>query len=215
MLCNRDPRVGWKYLLYSTAIAAAFIVIGYTLLDIRIAAFISKIAGSDFLQSETVSNMPDILFVLVWFVTVAGWSGYFYTARKSVEGINPDFFKLIGSSVPLVYILKAILKQLVGRTNTRTWLVNPDLYGLHWFHGGGEFSSFPSGHMAVFTALLLGVSRYFPRLRRPCLGFLIVLAMALIATEYHYFSDVVAGAYLGLLVDFLICRAYFAEQKIK
>lgn len=56
------------------------------------------------------------------------------------------------------------------------------------------------------TALMLGVSRYFPRLRLVCAGLLFILALALIMTQYHFFSDIVAGVYLGLIVDLLTYR---------
>jgi membrane-associated phospholipid phosphatase len=55
--------------------------------------------------------------------------------------------------------------------------------------------------MAVFTALMVAISRYFPQYRSVCYGFLFLTGMALIVTEYHFFGDVVAGVYLGLVVD--------------
>ena len=112
-------------------------------------------------------------------------------------------------------VIKDPLKELFGRTNTRIWLLHPDQLGFHWFHGGGDFASFPSGHMAVFTALLPGIGRYFPRLSPVCAGLLFVLALALIVTQYHFFSDVMAGAYLGVIVDLLTWRglAYFRDSK--
>jgi membrane-associated phospholipid phosphatase len=68
--------------------------------------------------------------------------------------------------------------------------------------------------MAVFTVLMLGIGRYFPRLCPVCAGLLFVLALALIVTQYHFFSDIVAGAYLGVIVDLLTWRglAYFRDS---
>jgi membrane-associated phospholipid phosphatase len=138
-----------------------------------------------------------------------------YLARKWPKSRILNFLELIGLSVPFTYVLKDLLKDLFGRTNTRIWLLHPDLLGFHWFQGGGDFASFPSGHMAVFTALMLGIGRCFPRLRPVCAGSLLVLAVALIATQYHFFSDLVAGAYLGVIVDLITWRglAYFHDSK--
>ena len=195
-----------KGFFQSTAFTALLLVIGYFWLDIRLAELARTIVGPAFLHSGTVSGMPDILFSLVCFVTVVGWGGYFYTVRRPSRAISPYFFRLIGSTVPLAYLLKTVAKYLVGRPNTRWWLLDPTQYSLHWFHGGGGFSGFPSGHMAVFTALMLGVSRFFPRLRNVCHGLLIILALALMLTGYHFFSDIIAGAYLGWVIDTLIVR---------
>ena len=91
--------------------------------------------------------------------------------------------------------------------------LNPDLYGLHWFHGGGDYSGFPSGHMAVFTCLALGLRRFYPRYRYAYLAFLFSLAAALIATEYHFLGDVIGGAYLGWIVDEFTHRGILALRQ--
>lgn len=197
------------------ALAALLVLFGVFFLDVRIARFVLGAVGSHVLLSDHVSNMPDILFDMVCVVTVLGWAGHLYLARRPGQGRKPDFFELLGSTLPIAFVLKYVLKLITGRANSRVWLVSPDLYGFHWFQGGGDFDGFPSGHMAVFTALMLGIARYFPRLRFACLGFLALLAMALIATGYHYFSDVVGGALLGLLVDQLTCRGLLSFHRPK
>lgn len=193
----------WKTVLGGSLVAAALIIFGYFYLDIRLAEFVCRKAGPRFIFSQTVSNMPDILLLLVCTISVLSWSGRFYLTLKSEKGLIPDFLELIGWAVPLAFVLKYPLKGLFGKTDTRVWLLQHDLFGFHWFHGGGAFSGFPSGHMAVFTALMLAVCRYFPRLRPACAGLLLVLALALIVTQYHFFSDIVAGVYVGFLVDSL------------
>ena len=56
--------------------------------------------------------------------------------------------------------------------------------------------------MAVFTALVIALCRFYPRYRPAFIGFLSVLALALIATDYHFLSDIIGGAYLGWMVHF-------------
>jgi len=205
----------WETILCSFVVCAALTICGLLYLDIRLAEFVSENVGFGFLLSESVSNLPDLLFLLVCIVAVVSWTGRLWLAGKNPGGWILNFLELIGLAVPFTYVIKDPLKELFGRTNTRLWLLHPDQLGFHWFHGGGDFASFPSGHMAVFTALLLGIGRYFPRLRPVCAGLLFVLALALIVTQYHFFSDVVAGAYLGVIVDLLTWRglAYFRDSK--
>ncbi len=193
----------WKKLLGSFIIFAVLIVSGCLYLDIRLAEFVTELVGFGRLTSARVSDLPDLLLLMVCVVTVVSWTGRLVLSRKSVESFNLEFLEYIGCAVPLAFILKQVLKELFGRTNTRFWLLHPDQFGFHWFHGGGDFSAFPSGHMAVFAVLLMGVSRYFPRLTPVCSAFLFALALALVITQYHFFSDIVAGLYLGLIVDSL------------
>jgi len=196
----------WKNVVGGFVVYPALIIFGCLYFDTRLAEFVSEKVGLGFLLSEEVSNMPDLLFVLVCAITAVSWIGRLYLSQKSTMKWDPSFLEFIGCAIPLAFLLKTILKGLFGRTTARLWLLHPDQFGFHWFHGGGEFSAFPSGHMAVFTALMLGIGRYFPRLRPVCAGLLFVLALALIVTQYHFFSDIVAGFYLGLLVDLLTCR---------
>ena len=203
-----------KNILSCSLISAALILFGYFYLDSRLAEFVSEKVGTGFLLSERISNLPDLLLMLVIVITAGSWTGRLYLAAKHVNGPISNFLEHIGLAVPAAFISKHFLKQLFGRMNTRMWILHPDRFGFHWFQGGGDFSSFPSGHMAVFTALMLGIGRYSPRLRPACAAVLFVLAAALIVTEYHFFSDIVAGVYLGLVIDFMTRQglAYFSEQ---
>ncbi|MGA2025692.1 MAG: phosphatase PAP2 family protein [Syntrophobacteraceae bacterium] len=196
----------WKNIFGGFVAFAALIISGCLYLDIRLAEFVSEKVGFGFLFSEHISNLPDLLFLMVCIITFASWTGRLWQAGKHAKGRMVNFQEHIGLTVPLAYVLKDLLKELFGRTNTRIWLLHPDRLGFHWFHGGGDFASFPSGHMAVFTVLMLGIGRYFPRLRPVCAGLLFVLALALLLTQYHFFSDIAAGACLGVIVDLLTWR---------
>ena len=193
--------MGWKRIFGHFLACTALIVLGYLYLDIRLAVFVCDKLGEGFLRTSAISDLPDLLFFLVCAVCIVSWSGRLWLPRKYVGGWILNFMDLIGCSVPLAFILKHFLKQMFGQIETRIWLLHPEQFGFHWFQGGGDYAGFPSGHMAVFTALMLGISRYFPRLRPVCAGLLFSLALALVVTEYHFFSDIVAGFYLGVVVD--------------
>lgn len=189
------------YNIFTSCLVLCLVLFGFHFLDTWLASLIAEMMGFDFLLSKHVSEMPDLLLVMVCTVTVFGWGCHLFLMRTKPSLTRPNFFLLIGCSVPWAFALKGIFKFVFGRTNTRVWLMSPQLYGPHWFQGGGDFSGFPSGHMAVFTTLMAAVSRYYPQYRFLCYGFLLLSGIALIVTEYHFFSDVVAGIYLGLIVD--------------
>lgn len=166
--------------------------------------------SSDLLQIST-SDIPDVLFLLVCFGSGLLWGNYLILRNKGIINEQTRFFQLAGSAVPLAYFLKWIFKYVFGRINTRAWLANQVSADFHWFHGGGEYSSFPSGHMTVFSAFFAAIWFFYPRYRSISIGLGLVLAVALVATDYHFLSDVIAGAYLGLIATCL-SRICFEEK---
>lgn len=154
--------------------------------------------SSDFLQRSS-ADIPDLLFLLVCSSSCILLGTCFVLRRRGVSNETTRFSLLAGSAIPLAYVLKWILKPVFGRTNTRVWLADRMEDGFHWFQGGGDCSGFPSGHMAVFAAFFTAVWMFYPRHRRVCTGLTLLLATALLATGYHFLSDVIAGAYLGLI----------------
>ncbi len=183
-------------------VVVLLLICSYYLLDARIALFISKVWRSHVRLAIFSSNIPDFLFLLVCLITVIAGTGYFYLAHKGIYNTHTRFFQLVALTIPIAFALKCILKYLVGRINTRFWLLHPSFKEFQWFHGVGNYTSFPSGHMAVFMALIIALWRFYPRYRSLYVGFLSVLALALIVTDYHFISDVLAGVYLGFIVNY-------------
>jgi len=101
-------------------------------------------------------------------------------------------------------VLKDQLKYVFGRTfpesgetGSPSW-IGTGAYGFHPFHGGAAWASFPSGHTAAVTAAA-GVLWQRVRALRWVWGSAVVLvALALFGTDYHFVGDIVAGAYLGV-----------------
>ncbi len=176
----------------------------YYFIDKNIALFIAKIWTSSARLAIFSANIPDFLFPLVCLITAFAWTAYFYLARKGMHNKHTYFFLLVANTIPLTYFLKAALKYLFGRINARFWLRHPHFTEFHWFHGIGNYAGFPSGHMAVFTALALALWKFYPAHRSMYLGFLGTLALALTVTNYHFISDIIAGAYLGFIIHHLI-----------
>jgi membrane-associated phospholipid phosphatase len=169
-------------------------------LDKEIALFVKATWLSTKRLSFSSTNIPDLLSPLVCAVTAISWGAYFTLAHKRVHNTQTQFFLLVACAVPIAFILKSILKYVFGRINARFWVVHPGFKDFHWFNGTGCYTGFPSGHMAVFTVLALALWRFYPRYRFAYAGFLWLLALALIITDYHFLSDVIAGIFLGLAV---------------
>jgi membrane-associated phospholipid phosphatase len=98
------------------------------------------------------------------------------------------------------------LGDLCGRYWPETWfndnpsLIGSGTYGFHPFQAGDDIGSFPSGHAA---RILSFVSVWW--IAMPASRTLLALAslpmlVSLVAMDYHFVSDVIAGSVLGGIV---------------
>jgi membrane-associated phospholipid phosphatase len=181
-------------------LTATLVVLSYVFLDARIALGFDRLLRSDPLLSRYTSRIPDLLLPVVLVLSGTMWGMYLRQVRRGSRDGKTRFFLLSGTALPASYVAKSMLKHLFGRMNTRAWMENGGDISFHWFRGGGEYSGFPSGHMAVFTTLAVACWLFFPKYRATCLAAIAGLGIALIATDYHFLSDVIAGGYLGLVV---------------
>jgi len=176
------------------------VLFSYHFVDRQTALYVKNLwkPGSRF--SLFSISIPDILFPVVCVITVVAWTAYAVLTREGRHSRHALYFRLVAVTVPASFLLKSLLKAIVGRINTRYWLSHPGLDELHWLRGRGHYSGFPSGHMAVFTALAFATVRFYPRTRIACWALLAALAAALVLTDYHFVGDVIAGAYLGYAI---------------
>ena len=189
-------------------------VFSYFFLDHPIALGFQRLLTSYARPKAFSINLPDLLLPIAGLVTVLAWTGYLVLWRRHQSNRSMPFLKVIGTSVPAAFVLKTVSKGLFGRISTRAWLNAPGSDGFHWFQGQDLFNGFPSGHMAVFTVLFAALWDCDPGHRRAYFGLLALIGCALIVTDYHFVSDVLAGTGLGLLVHAGVDRllAQKAEQ---
>jgi membrane-associated phospholipid phosphatase len=195
-------------------ITAAVVLLCIWYYDKLLAIYVSNLLFTNSTWRKYAGDVPDILLLTVCVTTVVAYIVYRYRKRRNLFNRHTEFFHLIMYAVPVSYVVKTILKIIFGRSNTREWLINPGIYGFHWFQGGGSNAGFPSGHMAVFTALAASLWRFYPDYRIIYAIFLLTLAVALIATNYHFLSDVIAGAYLGLAVEACVFKLLDRQRVI-
>lgn len=150
--------------------------------------------------NKVTEKIPDLLLHFVIIATVLMWAMYLYRIKKNKFDMGTRFLQLAAIVLPIAYLIKTLLKFVFGRTSPRDWLIHDQPLTFHWF----KFlsSSFPSGHMVVFAALGTAIIIYYPRYRGLVLIFLILLGLALVGTDYHFLSDVIAGTYLGIVTTY-------------
>jgi membrane-associated phospholipid phosphatase len=182
------------------------IVLCVRFLDIPLALFVKHHLYGNRKWSHLTSTLPDLLLLVVCVTTLIACTLYLTRSKRGIYDALTSFDKLLAWTAPASYLAKSVLKFVFGRVNTRYWLLQPDLYGFHWFQNLNNCEGFPSGHMLVIAALLAAFWRFYPKLRPLCLAGGTLLAVALVATNYHFLSDVLAGAYAGVLVEALVFR---------
>ncbi len=191
--------MNFKKFVFSIPLVIFLIMFCYLFLDEKIALFVKSTLMSGKRSSLFSADIPDLLSAFVCVVTVAAWTLYFRYKRNGINDTRTFFSMLVGTSLPIAFIVKSIMQFVFGGITTRFWLASPVVREFHWFHGVSQYSGFPSGHTAVFTVILLDLWKYYPRYRAVYGGFLLLLALALISTGYHFISDIVAGAYLAYI----------------
>lgn len=98
------------------------------------------------------------------------------------------------------------LGDVVGRYWPETWrhdnpsLIDTGTYGFHPLQRGDDIGSFPSGHAARIVSFGAVWVIAFPRSLIPVALIACPMLVSLIATNYHFVGDVIAGGVLGGLV---------------
>jgi membrane-associated phospholipid phosphatase len=101
------------------------------------------------------------------------------------------------------------LGDVFGRYWPETWtqdnpsLIGTGTYGFHPFQRGDDIGSFPSGHAARILAFAAVWLIAMPRNRSLQVVIIILslsMLVSLVAMNYHFVSDVIAGSVLGGIV---------------
>jgi membrane-associated phospholipid phosphatase len=90
-----------------------------------------------------------------------------------------------------------LLKPIFARTEPMLWVwQKTDVF--HFLSADpAQSSSFPSGHMAFMTAVMVGLSSTLPEFRAISVCVCLFTALILVAVDVHFLSDTLAGAVVG------------------
>lgn len=202
-----------RRLIVSGAILAPLVILCILYLDVPLALFVRDHLYANPRWAATTADLPDLLLMVVVLSTFGSWALYLLRSRKGIFNEETWFAREVLWLAPASYLAKALLKMVFGRSNTRYWLQDPGLYGFHWFQMKRGCEGFPSGHMLVIIALLAALWRHYPKTRPFCIVTATVLGAALIATNYHFLSDVIAGAYLAIVLEVVLFRLLFPAHR--
>lgn len=179
------------------------VVISFIYLDRPISAFFHyyPVPGADtFFKGISFLGNPNlILMVGVIFVIL----GLYGTFKKTILPAWNWFFW--GGTTLVTGAIVWLVKNIVCRSRPDAFL-EEQVYGYSLFCFDWASFSFPSGHVAMATALGLSAMVLF---KHPWINLLVVFYIPLVALSRvvvvdHFFSDVLGGVAVGIIVVFVM-----------
>jgi membrane-associated phospholipid phosphatase len=111
-----------------------------------------------------------------------------------------------GVSLIVTDQFRVCLGDVCGRYWPETWFQdNPSLigngtYGFHPFQRGDDLGSFPTGHAARILGFMFVWFLVTPSSRLIVAIISVPMLVSLVLMNYHFISDVIAGAFLGAII---------------
>jgi membrane-associated phospholipid phosphatase len=131
--------------------------------------------------------------------------------RASGRQLRPWTGTLLLCSLAAMWALAAevVFKTIFGRSSPDPAYVQYHVYEFQLLHGGPHRWSFPSGTAIISAAIVAVLWPLIGRWRR--LGALVVFALsvAVVVTNYHWLSDVIAGVFLGVSIGWFTVRLLY------
>ena len=93
-----------------------------------------------------------------------------------------------------------VLKIVFGRSWPEPGYLVEHIYEFLFLRGRSGFESFPSGTMSASGAIIGVLWTRVPSLRMLYAAALVVIAFALVVVNGHWVADIIAGAYLGVVI---------------
>jgi undecaprenyl-diphosphatase len=185
----------------------ALCILSYEFFDQPAARFCSTIDGEIKYISELITRLglstPYLVAALAGFI-------YFKFIKKNEIAANAAGFLFL--AVALAGIANDLIKILVGRSRPGL-LLDKDIYGFQPFTNQYYYASFPSGHANTIGALCYGLYRVSGRLKWALLTIALAVMASRVILGAHFPSDVLFGAYLGVVVTELIAAAFEKKSK--
>jgi membrane-associated phospholipid phosphatase len=183
------------------AVTIAAIILTYVVLDRPIADLAHTLGKPAWCRWLTyIADIPvpasAIGLILAFLAWLAGWR----------PGALGRLLICVGIVTLASSTLKDMLKLAAGRPWPETWVNNnPSWIGTHTFgffpfHGGAGWGSFPSGHMTVITTPCAALWQSARRARPVLVALPLLVAVGLLGCDFHFASDCLAGALLGVIV---------------
>lgn len=141
---------------------------------------------------------------------------YVWRRARSAAGFHEYVWFVTGVTFLAACEIKNMLKISFGRSWPRDvargdydlilsgiqsrGYVNDGIHLFKPFAGVKAFTAFPSGTTVIIVAALIPILAIYPRARLPLCILGLAMVVSLVQTNTHFISDVLAGAYVGIII---------------
>jgi membrane-associated phospholipid phosphatase len=195
-------RVALRTWIFWFLTSATFTALSIAYIDRPLATFIDAHFRHTFGWIVLDHSLEPLKVVAISALFFLFWAGY-----RAVfgYGLQPWAEKALVCAWAVVWGLAAefVFKQIFGRAWPDPTYTQHHLYGFRFLHASQNWSSFPSGTAIGATALATTLSSLFPRLRAVCAVLAAVVCIGVVVANYHWLSDSIAGAFLGISIGWM------------
>lgn len=221
MFLNKNNKMKWKLVVVSAAVVMALCIIGVLWLDIPFFVFMRRFDG-------TWARLLDIAFASKIWIKLSFCAfaiALIFNIKKIITQVKSLKSHSIGNlwknrvkifndkwlvasfsvfcSVFIAAEIGSILKFSIGRMRP-VFLEALGQTGFYPFTKEWAFNSMPSGHAITSFAALVMIGLIFPKYKWFTWTLAIVIGLSRISFGAHYPSDVLLGAFLGMLAADLV-----------
>ena len=219
MFLTTDNKLKTKLLAYGAAVTAGLIVAGMLWFDKPLFMFMRRFdCGAwvvfDYIFDAKVWLILTGILLLLVFVKKSLDSGVRYKNTRSqfsfsvlikdfMQKVRTNYAFLIFSSVLSAGVTAKIIKILVGRFRP-IFFEALGITGFRPFSLEWAFNSMPSGHTTATFAGLIMAGMLAPKIKPITWTLAIVVGLSRVAIGAHWPTDVILGAFIGMVAADLI-----------
>jgi len=202
---------------YSAAFVSALLAtaVSFSLIDRPVARWTAS-HMSDF-QKRVMADLTEIAAVEVYLLlSVMLFLAFRYAHRRLIMKRNRDVAEaarnaclFVIASVIATGLAGIALKTALGRMRPRAFL-EQGLYGFSPFNVSDfSMNALPSGHTQFMFTLAMSLTLVYPRYDAFYFFFAATVGVLRVLQGAHWISDVIAGAYIGMLGPILVKKYLF------
>lgn len=187
--------------MFFLAVVAACIT-SYEVFDIRTAFFCAALGPG---TKEIFGFLTRFGISTPYLVAAFAGSIYFRFIRRNHVLANIAAFLFI--AVALSGLANDLIKVLVGRSRPGL-LISRGIYRFKPFSVQYFYASFPSGHSDTIASVCYGLSLVMGRFKWALLIAALAVMTSRVVVGAHFPSDVLFGAYLGMVITGLLAEGF-------
>ncbi|MDR2412616.1 MAG: phosphatase PAP2 family protein [Rickettsiales bacterium] len=227
MFLAKDNSIKWKRVAWAFALTAVLCLVGILWLDKPLYIFFREFDWYGWVIFDMIFSHEIWLFTSGVIFVILLVKKYLKTINKTnKKTIKFNIWKIIGSfieksktnygflifcSILLSGVFTGILKFVLGRARP-VFFEALGQTGFYPWTKGWAFNSMPSGHASASFAGLVMIGMLFPRIKWATWTLAVVIGISRICYGAHFPSDVLLGAFIGMLSADII-KSFFRVDK--